>query len=226
MPFAVLAHAGDAEAELLAAELRRRAGGSSVALVWAEELLLGSRFTHRIDGDGATTEVELASGLRLDSAELRGVVCRLQQVPVPQFRQAPEVDRRYAELEAYALAISWLASLTCPVFNPVTSRGLSGPRPAPPELFSLAASCGLRAQRFRFASGPSPLWLEPVAEPRTVLVVAGRALHPVDDAVAAACERLAERLNCPLLGVLLARSAEGDEVFCGVEALPSLGPAG
>lgn len=226
MTFAVLAHAGDPEAEPLAAELTRRAGESSVALVWAEELLLGSRFTHRLGEDGARTEVELASGRRLDSTDLAGVVCRLQQVPVPQFRDAPEVDRRYAAIEAHALAISWLASLDCPVLNPVTSRGLCGPAVEPPELFSLAAACGLRGRRFRFAGTSAPQWLEPLAEPRTVLVVGERAFDPLGEADASACAELARRLGCPVLGVGLARSAEGEQVFCGVDMLPPLGAEG
>jgi hypothetical protein len=224
--FAVLAHAGDPEAEPLAAELTRRGGASSVALVWAEELLLGSRFTHRLDGNGAVTEIELASGRRLDSADLDGVVCRLQQVPVPQFRGAPEVDRRYAAIEAHALAISWLASLECPVLNPVTSRGLCGPAVEAPELFSLAASCGLRGRRFRFAGASSPHWLEPLAEPREVLVVGERVIDPLGEADESACAELARRLDCPVLGVLLARSAEGEQMFCGIELLPPLGPEG
>lgn len=226
MTFAVLAHAGDPEAELLVAELRRRAGRSSVALAWAEELLLDSRFTHRLDASGAVTEVKLASGQRLDSADLGGVVCRLRQVPVPQFESAAEVDRRYAAIEAHALAISWLASLECAVLNPVSSRGLCGPLLGPPELFSLAASCGLRGRRFRFIGAPSPQWLEPLVEPRTVLVVGEQVFDPLGEADAGACAELARKLNCPVLGVVLGRSAEGEQMFCGVETLPRLGAEG
>lgn len=226
--FAVLAHAGDAEAELLARELARRPG-ASVALVWAEELLLGSSLTHRLDGEGVATEIELDSGQRLDSEELEGVACRLTHAPVPHFDRAAEVDRRYAAIEAHALLLSWLAGLRCPVVNPVTSRGLAGPNAELPELLTLAASCGLCGRRFRLDTRRDPqLWQEPLdGEPREVLVAGRRVLGAHTAEEATACAELARRLGCPVLGVRLAASAAGDEqLFYGVDPLPQLGAEG
>jgi len=227
--FVVLAHAGDTGAELLAEELSQRAGAPPVALVWAEELLLGSRFTHRLDGDGVVTEIELASGQRLDSGELAGLACRITRAPVPHFDRAAEVDRRYAAIEAHALLLSWLAGLRCPVVNPVSSRGLAGPDPEPLELFALAASCGLRSRRFRLDTRGDPqLWQEPLdLEPREVLVAGRQILGALTAGEAVACAELARRLGCPVLGVQLAASAaDGEQVFAGVDPVPQLGAEG
>jgi len=225
----VLAHTGDAEAELLARELGRRVGGDAVALVWAEELLLGSSFNHSVSEVGAMTEIELASGQRLVSGELEGVACRLTHAPVPHFERAAEADRRYAAIEAHALLISWLAGLHCAVVNPVTSRGLSGPSLEPPELLSLAAACGLRGRRLRLDSRADPQLLqEPLAEePRMVLVAGEMVFDALTTDESVACAELAHRLGCPVLGVQFATSAESDDqLFCGVDPLPRLGPEG
>jgi hypothetical protein len=227
--FAVLAHAGDAGAELLAQELGHRAGAPAVALVWAEELLLDSSLTHRLGGEGVVTEIELASGQRLDSGELAGLACRLTHAPVPHFDRGEEVERRYAALEAHALLLSWLAGLRCPVVNPVTSRGLPGPDPEPPELLTLATACGLRGRRFQLDTRAEPqLRLEPLeGDPREVLVAGRRVLGALTAEEAVACAELARRLNCPVLEVRLAASAEGGEqVVCGVDPLPQLGSEG
>ncbi|HEX6780983.1 MAG TPA: hypothetical protein VF125_03025 [Solirubrobacterales bacterium] len=227
--FAVLAHAGDAGAELLAQELAHRAGATRVALVRGEELLLGSRLTHRLGEAGAVTEIELADGRRLDSGELAGLACRLTHAPVPHFDRGEEVERRYAALEAHALLLSWLAGLRCPVVNPVTSRGLPGACPELPELFTLAASCGLRGRGFRLDTRAEPqLRLEPLdGEPREVLVAGRRVLGALGAEEAVACAELARRLNCPVLGIGLGASAQGGEpVLCGVDPLPRLGGEG
>jgi hypothetical protein len=226
--FAVLAHAGDTEAELLARELSRRAAPASVALVWAEELLLGSSLTHRLDEEGTATEIELDSGERLDSGELEGVAQRLTHAPVPHFDGAAEVDRRYAASEAHALLVSWLAGLQCPVVNPVTSRGLAGPSAEPPELFTLAAACGLRGRRFQLDTRrEQQLWQEPVTGTREALVAGEQVLGALTTEEADACADLAQRLGCPALGVQFATATEGGEqLFCGVDPLPQLGAEG
>jgi hypothetical protein len=228
VPFAVLAHAGDAEADLLARTLAGR-GRSPVVLLDAEELLLGSKFVHRLDEQGVATEIEVPGAAPLSSEALEGVVCRLTHAPVPHFERAPEADRRYATMEAHALLISWLAGLDCPVLNPVTSRGLAGPNVGLPELSTLAAACGLRSRRFDLDSrrGPEP-WLEPLAaSPREALVAGEQVLGPLDEETAAACVELARRLGCPVLGVHLAPALHGGEqLLCGVDPLPRLGAEG
>lgn len=160
MSYAVLAHRGDTDAELLARELAARAAGT--ALVWEDELLLGSRFTHRLGGGEIRTEIVLAGGRRLDSAALRGLACRLTHTLPAQFAAAPGPDRDYAAMESHALLLSWLASLRCPVVNPASPRQLGGPALGLLEWFPLAAASGLRCRRIRLlpfgAAPPGPGW--------------------------------------------------------------------
>jgi hypothetical protein len=152
--YAVLAHRGDADAELLARELAARAPGT--ALIWEDELFLGSRFTHRLGDGDIRTEIVLAGGRRLDSAALRGLVCRLTHTLPAQFAAAPGPDRDYAAMESHALLLSWLASLRCPVVNPASPRQLGGPALGLLEWFPLAAASGLRSRRIRLLPSGAP----------------------------------------------------------------------
>jgi len=152
--YAVLAHRGDTDAELLAQELARRDPGSFIA--WEDELFLGSRFTHRIDEGGVDTEILCAGGRRLDSTDLRGLVCRLTQAMPPQFAAAPRADRDYAAMESHALLLSWLESLPCPVVNPASPRSLNGPALGLLEWLPLAAASGLPSRRVALAPPGAP----------------------------------------------------------------------
>ncbi|HEX6664977.1 MAG TPA: hypothetical protein VF081_00100 [Solirubrobacterales bacterium] len=156
MSYAVLAHRGDTDAELLARELALRDPGSFIA--WEDELFLGSRFTHRLDEGGVGTEILCAGGRRLDSASLLGLACRLTHTMPPQFASAPQADRDYAAMESHALLLSWLQSLPCPVVNPASPRSLNGPAMGLLEWLSLAAASGLRSRRIALAppGAPSP----------------------------------------------------------------------
>jgi len=152
--YAVLAHRGDTDAELLARELALRDPGSFIA--WEDELLLGSRFTHRLDEGGVGTEILCAGGRRLDSSSLRGLACRLTHTLPPQFAAAPQADRDYAAMESHALLLSWLESLPCPVVNPASPRSLNGPALGLLEWLSLAAASGLRSRRVALAPPGAP----------------------------------------------------------------------
>lgn len=232
MTYAVLAHRGDTDAELVARELALRS--PDAVLVWEDELFLGSRLTHRVDERGVDTELECADGRRLGSSTLRGLVCRLVRSSPPQFIGAAEVDRAYAAMESHALLLSWLASLRCLVVNPPSPRQLSGPQLGPLEWTSLAAASGLRARRVRIPPDgeeeerlrlPAELRAEAVTQ---VLVIGDRVLGEADDAQAAGCVRLARAVGCAVLGVHFV-APEGDPrgmLFCGAEAMPSLGHEG
>jgi hypothetical protein len=152
--YAVLAHRGDTDAELLARELALRDPGSFVA--WEDELFLGSHFTHRLGEDGVGTEILCAGGHRLDSSVLRGLACRLSRAMPPQFANAPRADRDYAAMESQALLLSWLQSLPCPVVNPASPRSLNGPALGLLEWLPLAAASGLRSRRVALAPPGAP----------------------------------------------------------------------
>jgi hypothetical protein len=200
---------------------------TGVVLAWDDELLLGSRFTHRIDARGVATEVVLAGGRRLDSATLSGLACRLTHLLPLQFATAAEADRDYAAMESQALLLSWLASLRCPVLNRASPRGLAGPVLGALEWSALAAASGLRARRIR-TGGREELEAEPVEDPTRILLVVGeRVLGDVREDEAAACVSLSRRVGCPVLGVELAGPrGSGPALFCGAEVVPRLGAEG
>jgi len=239
--YAVLAERGDADAELLAAEIERR--DPAVALVWADELLLDSRFTHRVGPDGVEAELRCARGRRFDAASLRGVACRIEQALPPQFATAAEADREYAAIESQALLLSWLAGLPCPVLNRPSPRGLSGPGLAPLEWLPLAAAHGLRSRATRLPSGDGPpapgwepveghpgLWGEPVPGPAEWLLVVGErvALGEPGAEGESGYVALARGAGCQLLGVQVSppNGGRGERTFLGATARPALGPAG
>jgi len=163
MEYAVLAHSGDVGARLVAAKLGERVGTDVVGLVLAEELTLAPCFSHRVGPEGEKTELRLADGRSLHSHELRGVVSRLTDAPAPRFARNPRADRDYAAMEGYALLLSWLASLPCPVVNPASPRGLAGPALGLLEWLALGAAAGLPPRRFRLghpgAPAPEGSWL-------------------------------------------------------------------
>ncbi len=230
MEYAVLAHRGDADAELLAAELARRADG--VVLLWEDDLFLGSRFTHRVGPAGVETSVVCEDGRRLDSSRLRGVASRLTRAMPPQFRAAAAGDREYAAAEAQALTLSWLASLACPVVNPASPRGLSGPLLSRLEWSLLAIRAGLRCS-FRVGPGVDPQEPPPASAAegpaRKVLVVGGRLIGEASEEVARACVALARLAVCPVLGIEVAgplAAGTGETSFRAAETTPALGTVG
>jgi len=234
----VLAERADADAVLLTAALRRRAPGA--ALLWADELLLGSTFTHRLGGGGGgvKTVLRCARGWRFDAARLRGAICRVERTLPPQFATAREADREYAEIESRALLLSWLASLPHPPLNRPSSRGLSGPALGPFEWQRLAVSNGLRCRRFRALAATEPpsadwqpvggqpgLWAEAAPGPAERLLVVGeRVLGEPGSEGAEGYLGLARDVGCGLLGIAVSAPGEaGERTFLGAEPRPALG---
>lgn len=125
--FLVLAHAGDRGAAAVAAGLSRRHGAGAVELVSADELMLATRWTHRLGGGTEPhSQVTLPDGSRIDSDRVGVTFNRLCAVDLPSFDRGAGRDRDYALAEMHALLASWLASLPCPVVNRGDAGGLSG----------------------------------------------------------------------------------------------------
>jgi hypothetical protein len=57
-------------------------------------------------------------------------------------------------MEMYALLLSWLASLPCPVINPASPRGLGAQERSQAEWLLLASQAGLPIQGYAFSSAP------------------------------------------------------------------------
>lgn len=152
---AVLAHLGDSGAVALATHLRRR--GHAKVVFANERALAGARFVHHPRSgapDGKITapisdSVRLPDGSVLDEATDL-IICRLSAIPPA--RQATKERQDYADAEAYAVALSWLAGLDGRVLNRPSPMGLAGRQPDVLSLAVLATEVGLSTPRLRLAT--------------------------------------------------------------------------
>ena len=152
---AILAHFGDAGAVALATHLRRR--GVADAVLADERALARARFVHHppsgsLEGKAAAPmpdAVFLPAGLVLD-ANTDLVVSRLWALAPA--RQATPGGQEYAEAEAFAFALSWLAGLGDRILNRPTPMGLAGPQPDVLRLAQLAAAVGLATPHLRLST--------------------------------------------------------------------------
>jgi hypothetical protein len=138
-----LAHAGDATAAWAAAELTRRLGEGRVVCATPQDLALAPLWSHRLDGKRVETRIVLRDGTEFGNEEPCLVLNRVRAISAPQFAVAHADDQSYASMEFFALLVSWLASLRCPVVNPVSPRGLSEPGWHPLTWQRLAHRAGL-----------------------------------------------------------------------------------
>jgi hypothetical protein len=122
-----LAHGGDTTATWAAAALTRRLGPGRVVCATPEDLALAPCWSHGLEGDRVRTRLVLRDGSEFSGEEPLLVFDRIRTLSLPQFVGAHSDDQNYASMELFALLLSWLASLHCPVINPVSPRGLSGP---------------------------------------------------------------------------------------------------
>jgi hypothetical protein len=209
----VLCHAGDVTAAWCAVALRR-GGLDPVRVVLAEELVVGASLTHAVSGPHSRASIALADGHVLDSARIRGVVNRLQQLP--EDTGLPVADRPYARAEHTAATVGWLATLPVPVLNRPVAHSLEGRWARPGEWQLAAAWLGLPTAGW--TSRPDPDALE---GPR-VLVVGDRVLWrdgEVSPIVGGGSEgtlvQLAAAMQAPLCEIYFAMTQEGAGVYAG-----------
>lgn len=176
----VLAHRPDPTAERLVALLRRMTDCASTVpitpkqgsphpcenhswrsarpalpqLVFLDEIATSPSFRHGLDGGRCQTSVRLRDGRSWSDTDLAVVVNRLQFADVPQFSRARAVDREYAVMEFFALLISWLSGLDCPVIQPPSAQALHGRLLSPIAWQSLAVRAGLAVPRLRVVTSP------------------------------------------------------------------------
>jgi hypothetical protein len=209
----VLCHAGDVTAAWCAVALRR-GGLDPVRVVLAEELVVGASLMHAISATNSKASIVLASGEVLDSARIRGVVNRLQQLP--ENAGLPVADRPYARAEHTAATVGWLATLPVPVLNRPVAHSLEG-RWARPGEWQLAASW-LGLPTSGWTSRPDPDALE---GPR-VLVVGDRVLWRDGDVSPiagggseGALVQLATTMQAPLCELYFTVTRAGAGVYAG-----------
>lgn len=100
----------------------QRLGLQPLEIVTMDELVTAPGWSHRLDDDSARSRVELHDGRVFDSGSLRGVLNRAVEPQSPVDGDAAG----FAASELRALVVSWLASLRCPVVNPVSPNCLCG----------------------------------------------------------------------------------------------------
>ena len=132
--------------------LRARHGPDQVKLVLAEELAYSPYWKHYLEDGKVTTELRLRDGAALNSECIGVVFNRLLAPILPYFASAK--DQNYAVMEMYALYLSWLSSLPCPVVNKASSIGLGIQTRSHAEWLLLAGQAGLPVRGFHFTSDP------------------------------------------------------------------------
>jgi hypothetical protein len=198
-------------------------------LVSAEQLSRNARWVHQVGEEGANVNITLADGRVINSRTVRGVVNRLTHVPLDQFAGTP--DYEYAVQEYTALFMSWLNALPGPVFNAVSSQGLSGAWRHPSEWVWLAAQAGLETPHYTQSSDDQIdesvqiRRLVPEEMATTMAITVGdRVFGPFIPAeVRYACAQLARISQTRLLGVELAYHQQSRTwLFSGATPMPDL----
>lgn len=154
MQILILAHLEDPLAMRVYAALRARHGEGQVKLVSSEELVLAPHWSFQLSSIDTRSRVTLHDGSVLQPEALSAVFNRLRYVDMPHFNRANQDDRDYAVMEMYALLLSWLTSLPCPVINRADPRGLGARQRSRLEWLYLAGKAGLPVEAYAFSSDP------------------------------------------------------------------------
>lgn len=205
-----------------------------IELVTSQMLAYCKHLEHHVGPDKVDFKIELSNGQSIDSNKTFGVVNRLQMLPSNHLQAANQTDREYALQELFALFISWLHSLPCPVLNPASTQGLSGSFKHASEWAILSHQAGLAAPRFEQNSEKQEFWhtcgrLVPDGRPvRTVFAVGYQHILPesTPTEIAQACLRLAKLSGTPLLGINFASTDLNPWTFAGATPFPDLRAGG
>lgn len=167
--FLVLMNTDDPTALAVYRELCARQGAGHVALLTDEDLAVGTGWSYTHDEKGTRTTIRLRDGRCFASEEVTAVFNRLRYMNGAHFVGFDVRDREYAVGEMFALILSWLTSLKCPVVNPAGLRGFSFSNRSFLEWFKLAGEVDLptRAAHFttdaRLVSAPGFSAFQPLA---------------------------------------------------------------
>jgi hypothetical protein len=151
---AILAHFGDAGAVALATHLRRR--GVAQAVFADERAFVRARLVHHPPSGSLNDKtmapipdaVYLPDGPVLDG-NVDLIVSRLSAL-APALQATP-ARRDYADAEAFAFVLSWLAALGDRTLNRPSPMGLAGHQPDVLLLARLAAAVGLATPQLRLS---------------------------------------------------------------------------
>jgi hypothetical protein len=143
----ILSDVNDLLALRVAARLRSSAAGVQVRLVSLAELELSPAWQVHLDDSTRASSVRLHDGSTLSSDGPDVVFNRLQHVRMEHYAAAKPADREYALMEMFALMVSWLTSLPCPVLDRAAPDGLGGRPRSPIGWQILAGRAGLSPMR-------------------------------------------------------------------------------
>ena len=196
-------------------------------LIRASDLDLARAWTHRLGDDHSSLAIELANGRILRGEAFDGVLNRLITAPGSLARFAADEDRDYADAEAIAFAMSWLAALPH-VLNPPTPQGLSGAWRHITEWLVFAGRAGLATPAYRqtendpFAMGHGSL--APADKSRVSILVLDDELfgEPPGAEIGAACRRLAKLAGDEIISVDLFEATPGRWLFAHASSWPDL----
>jgi hypothetical protein len=231
--FLVLCEANDAPALWAYQGLKTR-GLDPIWLLTPENLILNLKLEHRLTKYRISTVIELADGRCLRSEEVKGVLNRFADVPLAHLSKADVRDQIYAHEELFALFLSWMYALPCPMVNTPKPFGLSGRWRREAEWTWLALKAGLPTQIYQQSStdimceqrGGSRI-VPSGAALRTVIVL-GEKVFGLDApaAIQSSCRVLGQLAEVDLLGIQFMSGAAGPWTFAGVLLMPDLREGG
>src|ERR1044072_3099721 len=121
MSICILCNQNDQVAQALFLHLQN--SHAPVYLVTAEDLIFATSWKHEISEEGKChTEIILQNGTHIHSGRLRAVFNRIRFMQMPHFLDV--TDRSYAEMEMFALFVSFLKSIEHVLFEPLQRDSL------------------------------------------------------------------------------------------------------
>ena len=209
----ILAHAEDNTALRMYALLRKKYAQETLRLVAAEYLAMAPHWIHQLDDRPASptplTSIILEDGCALEIDKNTVIFNRLQHAAMPHFYAADPSDHRYAEMEMYALWLSWLHSLGDQVINPPSPRFLAGAGFSRIEWIANAIQVGVPVVSFELDSRLEAHTLEQVeslsifAAGESILFESSeRDLSSLEEnAISATASALQRYSSCPILRI-------------------------
>ena len=150
--FLVLTNNDDATAMSVYKELCARQGADRVAFLNDKELSVGTGWSYTHDNNITRTTLRLRDGRCVTSDDITAVFNRLRYLDSANFVTFDVRDREYGVGEMFALLLSWLTSLRCPVVNRAGVRGFSYSNRTILEWFKLAGEVGLPTRAAHFTT--------------------------------------------------------------------------
>jgi hypothetical protein len=229
----------------VAARLLQLYPSTKTKLVSLNEILFAPSWKHLLNGSESESTLTLHDGTIIRSNEIGVVFNRLQYVDMPHFAASAPEDREYAVMEMFALLLSWLKALHCPIVNPISPRSLGGGVHSSLAWQYLAAKAGLPTARLRLTSslrrysvpglvvypvsqergGNIPAWLiDPIGQQTlSVMVVGDRVIGSVPVALDEPCIKLASLSGIDVLRINFTTTiGESSFRFNGVDTHPAV----